>query len=38
MVGAMQMARMFDGARRDEVLRDCRDALLAQYDLGGASA
>jgi len=38
MMGGMQMARMFEGARRGEVLRDCRDALLAQYDLGGTSA
>jgi AcrR family transcriptional regulator len=38
LMGGMQMARMFEGARRGEVLRDCRDALLAQYDLGGAAA
>lgn len=32
MIGAMQMARMFEGAEREGVLRDCRMALLAQYD------
>ena len=32
LVGAMQMARTFEGEARDAVLRDCRTALLAQYD------
>jgi hypothetical protein len=32
MIGAMQMARMFEGEERDAVLRDCRAALLTQYD------
>jgi AcrR family transcriptional regulator len=32
MIGAMQMARMFEGEERDVVLRDCRAALVAQYD------
>jgi len=38
MIGAMQMARMFDGEKRMEVLRDCRSALLAQYDRSGGSS
>jgi AcrR family transcriptional regulator len=32
LVGALQMARTFDGAERRKVLRDCRAALLDQYD------
>lgn len=32
MIGAMQMARMFDGGKRGDVLRDCRINLIAQYD------
>lgn len=38
MIGAMQMARMFEGAKREAVLHDCRAALLAQYDRSGESA
>jgi TetR/AcrR family transcriptional repressor of nem operon len=38
MIGAMQMARMFDGEQRMDVLRDCRAALLSQYDRSGESS
>jgi len=38
LVGALQMARTFDGAERRNVLRDCRAALLAQYDRDGGAA
>lgn len=32
MIGAMQMARMFEGKARLDVLRNCREALLDRYD------
>jgi AcrR family transcriptional regulator len=38
MIGALQMARMLDGAGREDVLRTCRMALLNQYDRDGAPA
>jgi TetR/AcrR family transcriptional repressor of nem operon len=34
LIGALQMARTFEGAERRNVLRDCRAALLEQYDRG----
>lgn len=38
MIGALQMARMFDGDARMAVLRDCSKALLDQYDRGSRPA
>ena len=38
MIGAMQMARVLEGRGREGVLRDCRAALLSQYDRDGAAA
>jgi len=32
LVGALQMARLFDVTQRGALLRDCRQALLVQYD------
>ena len=37
-IGALQMARMFEGAARMEVLQACSAALLDQYDRGAAAA
>lgn len=38
MIGAVQMARMVDGAERGAMLRHCRDALIGQYDAATTSA
>jgi TetR/AcrR family transcriptional repressor of nem operon len=38
LIGALQMARTFESAERKTVLRDCRAALLAQYDRDAAAA
>jgi len=37
LVGAVQMARVLDGEQREAVLRNAREALIAQYDRGSAA-